>query len=62
MLNQFPIKKFLIDSLLSPVVESTYLNMDMCKFASSQKDESRVQSANSSKTYRKPEVFNCNLQ
>jgi len=28
----------LIDSLLTPMVESTYLNRDMCKFESSQKD------------------------
>jgi len=26
--------------LLAPIVESTYLNVDMCKFESSQKDES----------------------
>jgi len=28
--NQFPIKNVLIDSLLTPIVESTYLNRDMC--------------------------------
>jgi len=33
-------------------VESTYLNRDMCKFESSQKDESRWQSTDSSKAYR----------
>jgi len=27
--------------LLTPIVVSTYLNKDMCKFESSQKDESR---------------------
>jgi len=32
-------------------VESTYLNRDMCKFESSQKDESRWQSTDSSKAY-----------
>jgi len=42
----------LIDSLLTPIVESTYLNRDMCKFESSQKDESRRQSTDSSKAYR----------
>ena len=26
---------------ITPIVESTYLNRDMCKFESSQKDESR---------------------
>jgi len=45
--NRFPIKNLLIDSLLTPIVESTYLNMDMCTFESSQKDESRVQSTDS---------------
>jgi len=33
---------FLIDSLLTPIVECTYLNTDMCKFESSQKDVSRA--------------------
>jgi len=42
----------LIDSLLTPIVESTYLNKDTCKFESSQKDESRWQSTDSSKAYR----------
>jgi len=31
----------------------------MCKFESSQKDESRAQSADSLKAYRKPIAFNC---
>jgi len=35
--NQFPIKNLLIDSLLTPIVESTYLNRDMCKFESCKK-------------------------
>jgi len=39
--NRFPIKNLLIDSLLKPILESTYLNRDMCKFESSQKDENR---------------------
>jgi len=51
--NRFPIKNLLIDSLLTPIVESAYLNRDMCKFESSQKDESRWQSTDSSKAYRK---------
>ena len=55
--NRFPIKNLLIDSLLTPIVESTYLNRDMCKFESSQKDESRWQSTNSSKAYRNTKAF-----
>jgi len=31
----------------------------MCKFESSQKDESRAQSTDSWKNYRKPRTFNC---
>jgi len=38
-----------------------YLNIDMCKFESPQRDESRSQSADSSKAYRKPRAFNCLL-
>jgi len=37
----------LIDSLLTLIVESTYLNIDMCKFESSQNDENRAQSVDS---------------
>jgi len=47
--NRFPIKNLLINSLLTPIMESTYLNRDMCKFETSQKDESRWQSTDSSK-------------
>ena len=36
--NRFPIKNLLIDSLLTPIVESTHLSRDMCKFESLQKD------------------------
>ena len=57
--NRFPIKNLLIDSLLTPIVESTYLNTDMCKFESSQKDESRWQSTDSSKAYRNTSAFKC---
>ena len=49
----------LMDSLLTPIVESTYLNRDMCKFESSQKDESRWQSTDSSKAYRNTSAFKC---
>jgi len=42
-----------MDYLLIPIVESTYLNLNMPKFESSQKGESRAQSADSSKVYRK---------
>jgi len=55
--NRFPIKKLLIDSLLTPIVESTHLNRDMCKFESSQKDERRWQSTDSSKAYRNTSAF-----
>jgi len=37
--NRFPIKNLLIDSLLTPIVKTTYLNKDMCKFGSSQKSK-----------------------
>jgi len=50
-------KNLLIDSLLTPIVESTYLNRDMYKFESSQKDESRWQSTDSSKAYRYTSAF-----
>jgi len=36
-----------------------YLNKDMCKFESSQKDESRWQSTDSSKAYRNTSAFKC---
>jgi len=45
--------------LLTPIVESKYLNRDMCKFESSQKDESRWQSTDPSKAYRNTSVFKC---
>jgi len=35
------------------------LNRDMCKFESSQKDESRWQSTDSSKAYRNTSAFTC---
>ena len=57
--NRFPIKNLLIDSLLTPIVESTYFHRDMCKFESSQKDESRWQSTDSSKAYRNTSAFKC---
>jgi len=55
--SRFPIKNLLIDSLLAPIVVSTYLNRDMCKFESSRKDESRWQSTDSSEAYRKTSAF-----
>ena len=60
--NRFPIKNLMIDSLLTPIVESTYLNRDMRKFESSQKDESRWQSTDSSKAYRNTSAFKCLAQ
>jgi len=59
--NWFPIKILLIDSLLTPIVESTDLNRDMCKFESSQKDKSRWQSTDSSKAYRSTSACKCIL-
>jgi len=47
--------------MLTPIVESTYLNRDVCKFESSQKDESRWQSTDSSKAYINTGAFKlCN--
>ena len=43
-------------------MESTYLNREMCKFESSQKDESRWQSTDSSKAYRNTSAFKCRRQ
>jgi len=40
-------------------MEGTYLNMDMCEFESSQEDESRAQSTDSSKAYRNTSAFKC---
>jgi len=48
--------------LLTPIVESTYLNRDMCKFESSQKDESRWQPTDYSKAYRNTSAFKCSEQ
>ena len=57
--NRFPIfKNIAIDSLLAFNVESTYLNTDISKFESSQKDESRAMSADSLKAYWKPKAIN----
>ena len=55
--NRFSVKKLPIDSLLISYVVSSYLNTDMCNFESSQKDESRAQSADSSKAYSTPTAF-----
>jgi len=49
--------KFAIDSLPASPVEWSYLNTDMRKFESSQKSESKAQSADSSKAYRKPRAL-----
>jgi len=45
------------NSLLTPIVESTYLNRDMCKFEPLQKDESRWHSTDSLKAYRSTSAF-----
>ena len=50
------------DSLLITPGERSYLNTNMRKFETSQKEESRAQSVDSSKAYRKPSrAFNCSL-
>jgi len=41
------------------LVVTSYLNPDMCKFESPQKDENRAHSAGSSRAYRKQRLFNC---
>jgi len=46
--------KFAIDSLFVSSLEWSYLNTDICKFESSQRDENIPQSADSLKAYRKP--------
>ena len=45
--------------LFATFVETCRLSVDMCKFDSSKKGESRAQSADSSKACSKPGVFNC---
>jgi len=60
--NRFPIENLLIDSLHTPIVESTYLNSDTGKFESSQKDENRWQSTDSSKAYRNTSAFKCHCK
>jgi len=52
-------KTLLIDSLLISLLDSTYLNIDMCKFELSQKDESSALSADFSKFHGKHRAFNC---
>ena len=51
---------------LSSTCGATYMSfhiniVDMCKFESSQKDESKAQPADSSKAYSKPRAFNCRI-
>jgi len=57
--NRFPTKNVQVDHLLNTIVESTHLNINMCKFESSPKDESRLLSADSSKAYRKRSAIAC---
>jgi len=59
--NEFLIKRLQTYILLISHVESCYLNADMCRLESSQKGESRAQSADSSKAYRKSRAFICRL-
>jgi len=62
--NQFPIKIFADRFFSYPRLESIYMHIDMCKFESSQTDESWAQLADSWNAYRKPRAllcwFNCN--
>jgi len=51
--NRIPNKNLLTDFLFTLIVESTYLNIDTCKFESSQIDENRAQSAASKKSSQK---------
>jgi len=53
------VRKYETICLVFMIQVSIYFNIDMCKFESSQKDESRAQSADSSKAYRKPRALNC---
>jgi len=53
------IENLQIDSLLVSPVEWSYLHTVMGKFESLRKGESRVQSADLSRAYRKPRAFNC---
>jgi len=48
--------KFLIGNAKNVLVDSTYLNTDMCKFESSQKDESRALWTDSSNLTEKLEL------
>jgi len=54
-------KIWLMDFKLFTFVETSYLNTDMRKFESSQKEESRAQTADSSKACSKTRAFNANF-
>jgi len=62
MWNWSAIKIFLIDSQLTPTAESANLNIDVCKFESLQKDESRAQSADSLKLMKNLEFLTNNAK
>jgi len=49
----FLLRKFADRSTPFTFVETNYLNTDMCKYKSLQKDKNRAQSADSSKAYSK---------
>jgi len=60
--NRFPLGKN-ADKFNCVIFEKTsYLNADMRKFESSQKDESRAQRAHSVKAYNKPRAFNFSIK
>ena len=56
--TKFSIRNLPINSLLTPIVKNTYLNIDMHKFESLQNGESRAPSADPSIAYGKPRAFN----
>jgi len=56
--NLYSIEIFRMDSTPSPV-QTSYLNKDVCKFASSQKAESWARLADSSKVCSKCRAFEC---
>jgi len=55
--NRFPFKKCTVGFKLPICVETNYLNKDMYKFESSQKDEIRALSDDSLKVYSKSRIF-----
>jgi len=59
MWNRLTLKNWLIDFLFIALVDSSYLNIDLCKVESLQKDKNWAQSVNCLKAYSKLRAFNC---